>query len=135
MLRLAAERDSMSVINDQIGAPTGADMLADITAHAIRSTVHQPALCGLYHLVAGGETSWHGYASFVLDYARRAGVSLKVSQESIKAVPTSDFRTAAKRPLNSRMDCSKLENAFNLNLPHWQVGVERMLVEILENTK
>lgn len=135
MLRLATERDSLSVINDQVGAPTGADLLADITALAIRTTRKQPELCGLYHLVAGGETSWHGYASFVLDFARRTGVSLKVPQEAIKAVPTSEFRTAAKRPLNSRLDCSKLQKTFDINLPHWQIGVERMLAEILENSK
>lgn len=132
MLRLAAERDSLSVIDDQIGAPTGADLLADVTAHAIRAAVRQPELSGLYHLVAAGETSWHGYASFVLDFARRAGVSLKVAPGSVKAVPTSEFRTAAKRPLNSRLDCSKLKKGFDLNLPHWQVGVERMLTEILD---
>lgn len=132
MLRLAAERDSLSVIDDQIGAPTGADLLADVTAHAIRAAVRQPALSGLYHLVAAGETSWHGYASFVLDFARRAGVSLKAAPGAVKAVPTSEFRTAAKRPLNSRLNCSKLKKEFDLNLPHWQVGVERMLTEILD---
>jgi dTDP-4-dehydrorhamnose reductase len=132
MLKLAAERDSLSVINDQIGAPTGADLLADITAHAIRSTQLDPRLCGLYHLVAGGETSWYGYANFVLDIARNKGVQLKVGSDSIKAVPTSDFRTAAKRPLNSRLDCSKLKTKFDLNIPDWKVGVERMLTEILE---
>ncbi|MDO8989288.1 MAG: dTDP-4-dehydrorhamnose reductase [Sideroxyarcus sp.] len=132
MLRLATERDSLSVINDQIGAPTGADLLADVTAHAIRAAELQPELCGLYHLVAGGETSWHGYASFVLDLARSKGLPLKIATDAIKAVPTSDFRTAAKRPLNSRLDCSKLKKAFDLELPNWQTGVERMLTEILE---
>lgn len=132
MLKLAGERDSLSVINDQIGAPTGADLLADITAHAIRATKLDSELCGLYHLVAGGETSWHGYANFVLGIARSKGVQLKVGPESIKAVPTSDFRTAAKRPLNSRLDCGKLKKTFGLNIPDWQTGVERMLTEILE---
>ena len=132
MLRLAAERDSLSVIDDQIGAPTGADLLADVTAHAIRDTIRQPELIGLYHLVAAGETSWYGYASFVLDFALRSGVTLKVKPEDIKAVPTSEFRAAAKRPLNSRLDCGKLKKAFDLHLPHWQIGVERMLTEILD---
>jgi dTDP-4-dehydrorhamnose reductase len=132
MLRLAAERDSLSVIDDQIGAPTGAELLADVTAHAIRSVQRQPELGGFYHLVAEGETSWHGYASFVLNLARQTGVPLKVAADAIKGVPTSEFRTAAKRPLNSRLDCGKLKREFNLNLPHWQVGVERMLTEILD---
>jgi dTDP-4-dehydrorhamnose reductase len=135
MLRLAAERDSLSVIDDQIGAPTGADLLADVTAHAIRATIHQPELAGLYHLVAAGETSWHGYASFVIDFARNTGVPVKVAPNAIKAVATSEFKTAAKRPLNSRLDCTKLQRAFDLKLPHWQRGVERMLTEVLESGK
>ena len=132
MLRLAQERDSLKVINDQIGAPTGADLLADVTAHAIRSVRLNPALSGLYHLVASGETSWHGYACFVIDFARKAGVQVKVLQDAIEAVPTSAFPTPAKRPHNSRLSTKKLQNTFDLHLPPWQVGVERMLTEILE---
>ncbi|MCR4303913.1 MAG: dTDP-4-dehydrorhamnose reductase [Gallionella sp.] len=135
MLRLARERDSLSVIDDQIGAPTGADLLADVTAHAIRTVRQQPELSGLYHLVAGGETSWYGYASFVIDYARRAGVTLKVPPGAIKPVPTSAFPTPARRPHNSRMDTAKLRHAFDLYLPSWQNGVTRMLTEILESSK
>lgn len=132
MLRLAQERDALKVINDQIGAPTGADLLADVTAHAIRTAVGNDDVSGLYHLVAGGETSWHGYANFVLNFAQGAGVSLKVAPEMIEAVPTSAFPTPARRPNNSRLNTTKLQNTFNLHLPHWQSGVERMLTEILE---
>ena len=131
MLRLAQERDSLTVIDDQIGAPTGADLLADITAHAIRAA--RPELSGLYHLVAAGETSWHGYAGFVLDHARRAGIALKVAPEAIQPVPTSAFPTPAKRPLNSRLDTAKLRSAFGLTLPMWQNGVARMLAEVLDS--
>lgn len=133
MLRLAAERDSLSVIDDQIGAPTGADLLADVTAHAIRAAQQNPERAGLYHLVAGGETSWHGYASFVIDTARRAGLPLSVAPDAIKAVATAEFKTAAQRPLNSRFDCNKIQATFELHLPHWRAGVERMLTEIMEN--
>jgi len=133
MLRLAQERDSLTVIDDQIGAPTGADLLADITAHAIRAA--RPELSGLYHLVAAGETSWHGYAGFVLDHARRAGIALKVAPEAIQPVPTSAFPTPAKRPLNSRLDTAKLRSAFGLTLPMWQNGVARMLAEVLDSGK
>lgn len=132
MLKLARERDSLSVIDDQIGAPTGADLLSDVTAHAIRAARQRPELSGLYHLVAGGETSWHGYASFVIDYARRTGIALKAAPDAIKPVPTSAFPTSAKRPHNSRMDTAKLRRAFDLHLPDWQSGVERMLSEVLE---
>lgn len=133
ILRLAQERDSLKVINDQIGAPTGADLLADITAHAIRTALQQPEVSGLYHLVASGETSWHGYARFVLDFARGAGIALKVAPDAIQPVPTSAFPTPAKRPHNSRMDTNRLRNTFGLHLPPWQTGVARMLSELLEN--
>ena len=132
MLRLAQERDFLSVINDQIGAPAGADLLADVSAHAIRTALRNPDVGGLYHLVAGGETSWHGYASFVIDFARQAGIEIKVTPEAIHPVPTSAFPLPAPRPKNSRLDTQKLKNTFGLNLPHWQSGVARMLTEILE---
>jgi dTDP-4-dehydrorhamnose reductase len=132
MLKLAQERDSLKVIDDQIGAPTGADLLADITAHAILALARQPELSGSYHLAANGETSWHGYAGFVLDFARRAGVQLKVAQEALHAVPTSAFPTPARRPLNSRLNTGKFRHAFALELPAWEHGVTRMLTEILE---
>ena len=135
MLKLAKERDSLKVIDDQIGAPTGADLLADVTAHAIRTARQNPSVSGLYHLVAGGETTWYGYASFVLDYARRAGIDLKVAPDAIQAVPTSAFPTPAKRPHNSRLNTEKLQNTFDLHLPHWQAGVERMLIEVLDSGK
>jgi dTDP-4-dehydrorhamnose reductase len=134
MVRLAGERDRLNVINDQIGAPTGADLLADITAHAIRTALQRPELSGLYHLVAAGETSWHGYARFVIDFARRAGIALKVAPDAINPVPTSAFLTPAKRPHNSRMDTTKLRHTFELNLPSWETGVERMLSEVLERS-
>ncbi len=134
MLRLARERDSLSVINDQIGAPTGADLLADVTAHAIRTAQQRTEVSGLYHLVAGGEISWHGYASFVIDFALRAGITLKVAPDAIKPVPTSAFPTPAKRPHNSRMNTTKLQRTFDLKLPEWQSGVARMLSEVLEKS-
>jgi len=132
MLRLAQERDRMKVIDDQIGAPTGAELLSDVTAHALRAARLNPELSGLYHLVAAGETSWHGYARFVLDFAQRAGVALKVSPDAIEPVPTSAFPTPACRPHNSRLNTEKLQNTFDLHLPSWQIGVERMLTEVLE---
>ncbi|MGY4830582.1 dTDP-4-dehydrorhamnose reductase [Sphaerotilaceae bacterium SBD11-9] len=131
MLRLATERDKLTVINDQFGAPTGAEMLADITAHALRSVQQQPALGGTYHAVAGGETTWHGYAKHVIEFARAAGQPIKVAATAIEPVPTSAFPTPAKRPGNSRMNTRKLQDAFGLTLPQWQVGVERMLTETL----
>lgn len=131
MLRLAKEREKLTVIDDQIGAPTGADLLADVTAHAIKQTLQNPNLAGLYHLVAKGETSWHGYAKYVVAHALNAGLELKVQLENIEPVPTSAFPTPATRPHNSRLNTQKLEQAFGSILPNWQLGVARMLNEIL----
>ncbi len=131
MLRLAQERERLTVIDDQHGAPTGADLIADVTAHAIRAALQQPQLSGLYHLVAGGETSWHGYANHVIARARELQPELAWKVGEIAPVPTSAFPTPAKRPLNSRLNTQKLQQVFGLSLPHWQQGVDRMLLEIL----
>lgn len=132
MLRLAIERDSLNVIDDQFGTPTGADLLADVTAHAIRAMHIDPRLGGVYHLAAAGETTWHRYARFVLEQAQAAGVAFKVAPESLGSIATTAYPTPAKRPGNSRLNTHKLQNAFSLSLPDWQDGVARMLIEILE---
>lgn len=130
MLRLGQEREQLSVISDQFGAPTGAELLADVTAHAIRKARQTPEVAGLYHLTAGGETSWYDYAHFVLDFARAAGIAIKTEKSALAAIPTSAYQTPAQRPLNSRLNTDKLQSAFDLVLPDWQVGVERMLNEL-----
>jgi dTDP-4-dehydrorhamnose reductase len=133
MLRLAGERERLTVIDDQHGAPTGADLIADVTAHAIRQVMAKPApaLAGIYHLVASGETSWHGYASHVIAQARALQPEQAWKVSDIALVPTSAFPTPAQRPLNSRLSTHKLQQAFGLVLPPWQQGVNRMLSEIL----
>ncbi len=125
MLRLASERKQIKVIDDQIGAPTGAELIADITAHCLLHASKNPQVSGLYHLAANGAVSWHGYASFVIKQARLAGNYLMV--ERIDVIPTLQYPTPAKRPLNSRLDCSKLHTIFGLYIPQWQIGVGRML--------
>ena len=131
MLRLAGERDQLNVIDDQIGAPTGAELLADVTAHAVHTVQTRAELAGLYHLVAGGETSWYGFARFVIEQARKTGQLIKVAPEAIKAIPASAYPLPAPRPYNSRLDTRKLQAAFDLTLPEWQAGVKRMLEEVL----
>lgn len=131
MLRLAKERDVLTVINDQFGAPTGADLLADVTAHAIRHVAQHPEHLGLYHCVAGGETTWHAYAQFVVETARQMQPELALKVQTVTPVPTSAFPTPATRPHNSRLNTQKLQAAFGLQLPHWQQGVARMLQETL----
>lgn len=131
MLRLAQERDKLTVINDQHGAPAGADLLADITAHALGRAIGDASVSGTYHVAPDGETSWHGYAKHVIEFAREAGLPIKVTQDAIEPVPTSAFPSAAKRPANSRLDTSKLRRTFGFYLPDWKIGVNRMLSETL----
>jgi dTDP-4-dehydrorhamnose reductase len=131
MLKLAQERERLTVIDDQIGSPTGADLLADLTAHALRQARQRPEVAGTYHAVAHGETSWHGYARHVIGFARAKGLPIKVAADAIAPVPTSTFPTPAKRPHNSRMNTSKLRSTFDVSLPAWQAGVDRMLTEVL----
>ncbi len=131
MVKLACEREQLRVIDDQIGAPTGAELLADVSAHALRSLATHPAGIGLYHVSAGGATSWHGYACLVLAEALAQGQPLKVRPEAVEPIPSAAYPTPARRPLNSRLDCRKFEGRFGLRLPHWEAGVLRMLREWL----
>nr|WP_315445823.1 dTDP-4-dehydrorhamnose reductase [uncultured Pseudomonas sp.] len=129
MLRLAKDRETLNVISDQIGAPTGADLIADITALSILKVIQRPELAGIYHLAAGGEVSWHGYASHVINFAKANGEDLAVN--AISKIATTAYPTPARRPLNSRLNTQKLRNNFSLHLPDWQSGVTRMLREVL----
>jgi dTDP-4-dehydrorhamnose reductase len=131
MLRLAQERDRLTVIDDQWGAPTSADLIADVTAQALAQAQQGRAASGIYHLVAAGHTSWHGYAQHVIETARRIQPATDWRVQEVAPVPSSAFVTAAHRPHNSRMDTTKIQEAFGLSLPPWQQGVDRMLAEIL----
>jgi dTDP-4-dehydrorhamnose reductase len=132
MLRLALERESLDVVDDQWGAPTAADLLADVTAHALRLMRREPGLGGTYHCVADGVTTWYRYACHVIERARSAGHAVRVPANAIRPVPTRAFPTRSRRPHNSRLDTSRLRTAFQLHLPHWRDGVDRMLTEILD---
>ena len=131
MLRLASERETLRVIADQYGAPTGAELIADATAHALRRALECPEQAGLYHLAAGGETNWHAYARHVVAGAMARGQSLRAMPERIEPIATSDYPTPARRAANSRLDCRKFETAFNLSLPDWRLGVDRVLDELI----
>jgi len=131
MLRLAAERDSLAVIADQFGAPTGAELIADVSAHCLLRAQADPTVDGLYHLAAAGETCWNGYARHVVGYAHGRGVALRAGPDSLDPIATSDYPTPATRPLNSRLDTGTLRTAFRLTLPDWRDGVDRMLAEHL----
>jgi dTDP-4-dehydrorhamnose reductase len=131
ILRSAAQKDVLRVVADQWGAPTGAELIADISAHVVRAVMRERANCGVYHLTANGEINWHGYASYIIDRARRLGASLQA--EMIEPIATAEYSLPAMRPANSRLDTTKLQNAFNLWLPHWQYHVDRVLTELIEN--
>ncbi len=129
ILQLALQRDNLQVVADQFGAPTSAALAADVTAHAVRCWWQEPALSGLYHLAAAGETSWHGYACWLIEQARSAGWPICVPQDRIVPLAAADWPTAARRPHNSRLDTSRLQDAFGLQLPHWQLGLRQLLAE------
>ncbi len=137
MLKLAQERERLTVINDQWGAPTGAELIANVTAAAIQKVMakadaNQDGLVGIYHLVAAGETNWHAYASHVISQAKALRPDMPWAVQEIAPVPSSAFVTAAQRPHNSRLNTHKLQAAFGISLPDWQQGVDSMLAEILE---
>ena len=142
MLKLAQERERLTVINDQWGAPTGADLIASVTAAAIQKVTakdslkanqdaNKSALAGIYHLVAAGETNWHAYASHVISQAKALRPGMPCAVQEIAPVPSSAFVTAAQRPHNSRLNTHKLQAAFGIRLPDWQQGVDSLLAEIL----
>lgn len=134
MLRLALERESLNVVADQYGVPTSAALLADVTALLVRQRQREgdeDFPFGLYHLVPGGETNWCEYARFVLSEALAAGRLLKLLPDAIRAIPSSEYPSIAKRPANSRLDTTKLRRCFDLELPDWQSGVRHILQQIL----
>jgi dTDP-4-dehydrorhamnose reductase len=134
MLRLAADRDRLTVVADQFGAPTSAALLADLTAHLVRQHAargSEPFPYGTYHVVAGGETNWCDYARFVIAEAQAAGRQLKVTPEAVLPLTTADYPTPAKRPANSRLDTARFRDTFGLRLPDWQEGVRHVLQQIL----
>lgn len=134
MLRLATERDELKVVSDQVGAPTSAELIADVTALALYRIGFDPALAGraagTYNLAAAGETSWHGYAQFVLSEALRREAKLRVKPEDVRPIPTSAYPLPAKRPANSRLDTTKLRETFGVTLPVWQNHVGRLVAEL-----
>ena len=132
ILKLAADRETLTIVDDQIGAPTGVELLANVTTHALKAVFDGKGLSGLYHVAAAGETSWHDYANLVIEIARKQQAKLKVT--SVQPVASKDFLMKAKRPLNSRLETKKLREDFGLTLPDWRQGVERTTLEILNRS-
>ena len=133
ILRLARERESLSVVSDQIGVPTNAGMIADVTARCIDQAVNADAPSGLFHLTPTGETSWHGFASYFLDLARNGGMELKADE--IRAIRTDEFPCDATRPMNSRLCCDRIRDVFGIELPEWRFHVRELIARMLEQEK
>ena len=134
MIQLAKKQDELKVVNDQIGAPTGAELIADVTALCLyqitqyKNSAHN--LSGTYHLTPTGETSWHGFAQFIIAEALGLGVKFRASFENVQAISTSEYPLPAKRPSNSLLDTKKICNTFNVYMPPWQTHVERLFKEL-----
>ncbi|MFD1207212.1 dTDP-4-dehydrorhamnose reductase [Modicisalibacter tunisiensis] len=128
MLTLGRERDSLAVVNDQIGAPTPARLIALVTLHAWQQRIAS----GVYHLAPTGTTSWHGFASEIFKQAEEAGVTLSISSGQVSGIPTEEYPTPATRPLNSRLALNKLETALGITMPHWKDQLALTLQEHLE---
>lgn len=139
MLRLARERDELKVVYDQIGAPTSAELIADVTACCLYRLKYDASfaaqISGLYHLVAGGSTSWHGFAQFIVNEALEQGIQLGVNLEDVLPISSSDYPLPAPRPANSQLTSTKLCTAFGLALPAWQLHAKRAISEILNNSE
>lgn len=138
MLRLATERDTLNVVADQIGAPTSAELIADVSALVMQAVLQSKTpevYAGVYHLAATGQASWYHYAQHVIAYAEKKGKKFKVAADKILPIATEDYPLPAKRPKNSRLNTHKISTSFNLNLPDWRMHVERMLDEMLDEER
>lgn len=131
ILKAASELERLKVVNDQWGAPTGAELIADVTAHGVRAATKGPSAHGIYHLVAQGETTWHEYAMFVIQVASNLGFPIRVESSAVSGCPTSEYPTAAVRPLNSRLLTRRIQDEFGVSLPDWRAGVERVVTELV----
>jgi dTDP-4-dehydrorhamnose reductase len=134
MLRLAAERDSLRVVADQVGVPTSTALLAQVTVQiiqALQSADANDPRWGVYHLAAGGETTWHAYAQYVIAGAQARGALLKATPKAVHPITTAEYPLPAPRPLNSRLNTHKVQHTFNLTLPDWQQGVDGILDALL----
>lgn len=135
ILRLAQQRTDLNVVSDQIGAPTSAELVADITAvclhQLIQKSVDPNSFSGTYHLACKGETSWHRYAQLVISEAINCGMSLRARPNTVHPIRSDDYPSIAKRPANSRLDTAKLSNSFDLTLPHWEIQIKRLVAELV----
>ena len=136
ILCLAQEREELKIIADQIGIPTSAEFIADITALSLyffaKNRIDSEWRSDTYHLTPTGYTSWYGFARYVLCEVQNNGIILRTTLKNVHPINTTDFPTIAKRPLNSRLDTHKLAKAFGVQIPHWQTYVQRVIEELVQ---
>lgn len=130
ILRLASERELLKVIDDQFGAPTGAELVADVTAHALHTALRKPETAGTYHLAARGKATWFEYAKYAIETARQEGWEIKTPSDAIEPVKSSAYPTQARRPLYTCLDCSKIEQTFKISMPDWHDGIKRVIMQL-----
>lgn len=133
MLRLGEKKAALSVVDDQVGAPTTARLIADVSAHALLAKTQNQLASGVYHLAASGETSWRGFAAEIFAQATEWGMGLRMKPDAVAPISTAEWSTPATRPLNSRLSCAKLERALGLTLPNWQDGLRLTLEDYAKN--
>ena len=135
ILRLARERETLDVVNDQYGAPTGAELIADVTALALRAVPDTLPAHGIYHLTASGRTSWCAFAAFIVREANLCGLPTRLAPDAIVPIPTSGYPVPAPRPANSVLDCTRLEAALGIIMPDWAHHARRTVREVVEGVR
>lgn len=133
MMRLAMRLEQLTVVDDQFGAPTSAELIADVTALAIWAHQRGELDSGLYHLTATGQTTWHGFARYIVQQMMAQGLLPTVQPDAVLSIPSADYPTPAQRPTYSHLDSSKLEQQLDLQLPHWQYHVRRAVQQLLSS--
>jgi dTDP-4-dehydrorhamnose reductase len=133
ILKLIQEKTSLNVVSDQIGTPTSSEVLADVTYHIIKTIFNDPNFkdFGIYHLTLDNETNWYSYACFITDELKRLGLQTLMTSKDIKPISSDVYPTLAKRPMNSRLDNTKIKKTFMLELPHWKEEVKRILKALI----
>lgn len=133
MMRLALQREELTVVQDQFGAPTSAELIADVTALAIWAYQREQMPSGLYHLTASGQASWHDFARYIVQQMLANGMTPSVQPDSVRPIPAADYPTPTQRPMYSHLDCSLLQDQLDLVMPHWQVHVKRAVAELAQS--
>ena len=133
ILCLITDKESLNIVGDQWGSPASASMLSDVTLKIVDTILKNKNFndYGTYQVTNDGETNWHAYASLIASEAMKLNIKVTCAPDKIHPILSSEYPTAAKRPLNSRLNTDKLKKTFMLELPHWESEVKKVLKEII----